>query len=274
MKMCSCGTDAYSTLWAEKGILWCWKCKSAAGIGSEPRKTVLKKAKVDRMPDKIEELSARKWNKIRPWKKVGFDLVERFGFYLSELHGRVKLKNGNFADYSGVYLVMPVTREGEQILFSARLIDGNEHAPKYVIPTNIQKNYWLSDTPKLLTKQKLLVFLCEGIADAAYLSPLGFSVGLLGVNYDGSLDTCLQDQRVVIAFDGDATGATQSTKLACDLYNRGIKDVHILILKDNADPTDFSYYELGEMLTDNGVISHGDEKNCIASRVSKMSFGN
>jgi hypothetical protein len=247
-KECSCGSDAYVTYWAEKGLNWCHKCKAPAGI-APIGEAVKKKLKVDRMPDKIEDLTARKWNKIRPWKNFTFDFADHFGFYLAELHGRVRLKNGGFDGYDGVYLVMPVIRDGVSVSFSARLLSGTEHAPKYVIPTDVQKTYWVDEIP--CTDD--LVFLCEGIADAAYLSWFGGSVGLLGVNYDGSLDDLLIDSNIVVALDGDCVGAAQGMKLAFNLSDRGFKRVRILPLEAGKDPTDYTYPELEKILKGIGV---------------------
>jgi len=243
-KACSCGSDAYVTYWAEKGLNWCHKCKSPAGIAPIAA-AVKKKPKIDRMPDKVEDLTARKWNKVRPWKNIPFSCADKFGFYLAALHGRVRQEKDSFVNYDGMYLIMPIFRGGEAVSFSARLLAGGDHSPKYVIPTNVQKSYWLSKEP---LKAKT-VFVCEGIADAAYLSEIGDSVALLGVNYDGSLDDALRSKSVIIALDGDTIGAVQGMKLAYSLSDRGCKGVRILPLAPGTDPTDYSHDALKKLLS-------------------------
>lgn len=259
MKNCLCGSDSYVTYWPDKGLYWCWKCKAPAGAAPQ-KKAPTKKPMIDKMPDEAEKLTARKWNKCRPWPKFPFELAERFGFYLANLKGRVLFKD-NWESYEGVYLVMPVTRLIDHpakrkkayevaVSFSARLIDGPEHAPKYVIPSDVQKHYWISSPT--LGKKGSVVFMCEGIADAAYLTPLGEAMGLLGLNYDGILNKLLEGKTVVIAMDGDFMGAATSTRLAsyCSLV---ADKALILPLGAGKDPTDFTHGQLKKMVKEIGV---------------------
>lgn len=259
MKSCCCASDSYVTYWPDKGLYWCWKCKAPAGAAPQ-KKAPTKKPMIDKMPKEVERLTARKWNKCRPWPKFPFELVEKFGFYLSNLSGRVVTK-GEWVDYAGVYLVMPVTRlidstgKGKKaketaVSFSARLIDGPEHAPKYVIPSDVQKHYWISSPT--LGKKGSVVFICEGIADAAFFTLLGEAIGLLGLNYDGILNNLLESKTVVIAMDGDFMGAATSTRLASYCSLVADKSV-ILPFGAGKDPTDFTHGQLKKMIKEIGV---------------------
>lgn len=259
MRNCLCGSDSYVTYWPDKGLYWCWRCKAPAGAAPQ-KKTPAKKPMIEKMPEAVERLTARKWNKCRPWPKFPFELVEKFGFYLANLKGRVMVKD-EWQGYEGVYLVMPVTRlidspvKGKKasevaVSFSARLIAGSDDAPKYVIPSDVTKHYWISSPT--LGKKGSVVFMCEGIADAAYLTPLGESMGLLGLNYDGILNNLLKDKTVVIALDGDFMGAATSTRLAsyCSLV---AQKAVILPLGAGKDPTDFTHDQLKKMVKGIGV---------------------
>jgi DNA primase len=149
-------------------------------------------------------------------------LAKKFGWYIAEING-----------YE--HLVMPITRGGQAVFYSARALDAR--APKkYHYPAGVKRDYWLSDDQ--LARQP--VFLCEGVADAVALSPYGSSVGLLGGSYDGRLNDLLKGKRVIVSFDGDFQGYCLAVQVAAKITTAKCAAIWINYGKD---PTDWTREE-------------------------------
>lgn len=178
------------------------------------------------MPPITYCITPKVWEQIAPWPKLPFDLVQKYGLYLSLLK------------YNTEYLIMPITRGGQNVFYSSRKI-GTGAGPKYYYQTGAKRYYWKSDD--FLASPT--VFIGEGVADGIALSQLGASFALLGSHYDGSLDDLLVGKRVIIALDGDVPGMIAAVKIGSYLTKKGIP-AKIATLPDGVDPTDCTADEL------------------------------
>jgi DNA primase len=181
------------------------------------------------LPPVIFGITERLWKERAPWPLIPYKLVKKYGWYISMLHGRE-------------YLIMPIIRKKESVFYSARLLGELEGAKKYDYPKGATKTYWQSKTT--LSNP---VFLAEGVADAAYLSQLGSSVGLLGNYYDGSLDEQLKNKHVIIVLDGDAVGFVSAVRILKYLHKVTLH-ASILRLPDGKDPTDIELPKLKKLI--------------------------
>jgi hypothetical protein len=154
-------------------------------------------------------------------------MTKKYGWCVAEING-----------YE--YLVMPITRGGQAIFYSARSLD-DRASKKYHYPAGVKRNYWLSDDQ--LARQP--IFLCEGVADAISLSTYGSSVGILGGFYDGRLNDLLKGRRVVVAFDGDFQGYCLGVQVASKIAGICQVSTHIVPRKD---PTEWSIGDLEGVL--------------------------
>jgi DNA primase len=167
------------------------------------------------LPESSRELRTTDW--LERWPAVTPDLAKQYGWYVAEIGG-----------YE--HLVMPITRGGQPIFYSARALDSL--APKkYHYPAGIERKPWLSDD----TLARQPVFLCEGVADAVALSPYGSSVGLLGGFYNGGLNDLLKGKEVVVAFDGDFQGYCMAVQVATKISSICNSIVYTVAGKDPSD---------------------------------------
>jgi len=236
MSTCICD-GSYAAPWHSKGVMWCWRCNAPAGKILEPKR----KSRVEPfvplvLPPKLCELTKEYWEANRPWINLSYDLVVKYGFYIGKI-------------YEAVYLVMPITRRGFTVSFSARLLEKDrDDLRKYCLPKGIHKEYWLSSDN---LSEGNLVFIAEGIADAAYLSQLGNSVALCGSHYSGEIDNLLRDKICVIMMDHDAEGFGQTSSCLIRSY-LDQKDIKSWILSPypKNDPTDLTAEEIQSRLRD------------------------
>jgi hypothetical protein len=168
---------------------------------------------------------------VIPWYNIPLTVSRKFKWYTTEFDGIP-------------FLVLPVYRDSKMVFWTSRNLKSDD--PKYISAPGVKKQYWLSgeDYP---TKD---LFICESIADAAYMSQIGQSVGLMGTKYDGSLDNWMKSaRRIVIAFDGDAIGRVQGMVLARYLSDQKIgKKVLMLPTPIGKDPVDMQIQELEEVI--------------------------
>jgi len=213
MAGCTCGTDAYWGKWK------CFKCGASVGVG----KMVEKEYKKVTLPTRVRTVAPVD---IAHWKHLSIGVSDVCGFYIGRILG-------------SEFIVMPVYRGTQAVFYSARRITGE--GKKYLTSPGAKKEYWVSN-PTLTGR---FVLIAEGIADAAHLSELASSVALMGMNYDGSLDTILAGKHIIVVLDGDEAGRFGSFQIAKALKNR---QVNIVML--TGDPTDYSINELRKMITD------------------------
>lgn len=208
-------------------LWWCFDCKSFF----KPEEN--KKSSLAKMPPVIFRITERLWEEIAPWPLMPFKVVKKYGWYISILQGFQ-------------YLIMPITRNGKPAFYSARLLEKNTKLKKYDYPYGVSKEYWLSDDQL----ESPVVFFGEGVADAAYMSQLGSSVGLLGNYYNGTLDAQLAGKTVVIVLDSDVVGFTSAVRISCKFSPFITK---ILMLPEGCDPTDIKLPELRKRVRALGV---------------------
>ncbi len=204
---------------------WCFDCKQYF----MPEKKEKGVPSPVAMPPVIFGITERLWKDIAPWSLMPFKIVEKYGWYISMLHGHQ-------------YLIMPIIRKKQAVFYSARLLDKVKGVKKYDYPKDATKAYWLSTETF-----RNPVFIAEGVADSAYLSLLGSSVGLLGNYYDGSLDEHLKNKHVIIALDNDAVGFTSAVRILKKMMQITFHAA-ILQLPAGADPTDVKLPELKKMV--------------------------
>lgn len=205
-------------------LLFCLQCKQFIKAEKEDREcTELQ------LPPEIYNITEKLWQKVSPWPLMPFETVKRYGWYITII---------GLDDY----LVMPVLRDGVPVFYSARCLT-KRGGKKYHYQTGAKKHYWISND-----KMESPIVLCEGVADAAYTANVADSIAILGNFYDSSVDSYLVDKRVLVALDGDAIGFTSAVRIAKQLKQAGVKEVEVISLPDNQDPTDIPLQELKEML--------------------------
>jgi len=180
------------------------------------------------MPPRIFEIDERLWAERSPWSLMPFQIVQKFDWYISMI---------------GVdeFLIMPIKRGGVNVSFSARRLSGSGN--KYHYQTGVKKVYFLSDDRMVHDP----IILCEGVADAAYCSQIGSSVGVLGSYYDGSLDELLGNRNVAIIFDCDGAGLVSAMRIATHIQKIA-KSCRVVVLPNKKDPTDLPLDELKERI--------------------------
>jgi hypothetical protein len=228
--MCQCQHNSYWSELPGGKATYCFGCHQtfpSVGQGALESGSMVIDRPVEPfvLPSPSRPLRTTDW--LERWPAVKSDMAKKYHWYVAEING-----------YE--YLVMPITREGTAIFYSARSLD--TRAPKkYHYPAGIKRNYWLSDDQ--LARQP--IFLCEGVADAVALSSYGSSVGLLGGSYDGSLNSLLKSKKVIVAFDGDFSGYCMAVEVAAKIAR--ICSVGIRIVA-GVDPTIWSIADAEEAM--------------------------
>jgi DNA primase len=164
-----------------------------------------------------------------PWPRIDASLVKKYGWYVAELYGRD-------------VLVMPIYRGGRPVFYSGRVIGEQLTKFKYTYPAGYAKVHWLSSDN---LSESDTVFVAEGAADAAYLSNVGASIGLLGMHYDGSLNHLLEGKKIIVAMDGDYAGVIGGIRVGSQLP--GSPRIFTLPSKD---PTDYTPQDIEALLRD------------------------
>lgn len=180
------------------------------------------------MPPRIYEIDERLWTLRSPWPFMPYEAVRRYDWYITMIG-------------SDEFLVMPITRGGKNVSFSARRLSGSGN--KYHYQAGVRKAYWLSED----TLPNSPIIMCEGVADAAYCSFLGSSIGVLGSYYDGSLDDLLRNRNVALLFDCDGAGLVASMRIATHIQ-KVAKNCKVVVLPYKKDPTDLELPKLRERI--------------------------
>ena len=181
------------------------------------------------IPPRIYKLSPQLWESVRPWKTITTTLATSFGWYITLI---------TMEDY----LIMPIYKNGQMVFYSARRLTGR--GMKYLYPTGVQKKYFQSSDTLVSP-----IFICEGVADAVYMSQFGSSIAVLGSYYDGSLDSSLLGHDCYIVFDGDAAGMVAGIRLASQIKAK------MIVLPNGKDPTDLSISEMKELVCQYRILS-------------------
>jgi len=226
--MCQCEHSGYWSELPGGKATYCFGCRqtfASTGQGALESGSMV----IDRpeepfvLPVESRPLLTIDW--LERWPNITQEMTKKYGWYVSEIHGLE-------------YLVMPITRGGQAVFYSARAFD--KKAPKkYHYPQGVKREYWLSSDQL----ERSPIFLCEGVADAVALSQYGSSVGLLGGFYDGRLDGLLKGRKVIVAFDGDFQGYCLGVQVASKIA--GICQVSICIIYGK-DPTEWTQQDLAE----------------------------
>lgn len=230
MSLCQCNGQSYWSELPGGTAIYCFGCQQtfpSTGPGAlESGSMVIDRpAEPLAFPSPSRPLRITDW--VERWPAVTPELAGKYHWYVAEIHGFE-------------YLVMPITREGKVVCYSARALD--KGAPKkYHYQKGAKKEYWLSDD----TLERSPIFLCEGAADAVALSTYGSSVGVLGGVYDGRLDDLLKGRRVVVAFDGDFQGYCLGVQVASKIA--GICHVSFGMVRGK-DPTELTREEVERMV--------------------------
>jgi hypothetical protein len=204
---------------------WCLGCKTVVEVKEEKTTNELV------MPPRIFEITEALWKIISPWPLLPFPLVECNGWYISMINGLQ-------------YLIMPIRKaNGDDtcIFFSARKLS-KEDGQKYLYPTGVAKSYFVS----MQKPEKDVIVICEGVADAVYCSPIGTSVALLGVYYNGSLGYLFDNRDVAFCLDGDSAGLLAAMRIMGEIKNA--KSKKLVLLPEGADPTDIPIEELKKLI--------------------------
>lgn len=186
------------------------------------------------MPPVVYLMTEDYWKAKNPWPLMPFSIAKKYGWYGSTIYGRE-------------YLVMPVFKQGEgPVFYSARCLEpGCPKKYKYQTPENRQRVMWRSGP----ARKGRYVLLGEGIADAAYLSQLAVSCGLLGSHGE------IADERIITILDGDVKGIESAFAIAQARRRKGLLDTKAVILPAGKDPTDFRLDDLTAIIYEQtGVI--------------------
>jgi hypothetical protein len=204
-------------------VWFCLQCKQF--IKAEE---VQDKCEEPKLPPEIFGISERLWKTVSPWPLMPFETAKKYGWYITII---------GLDDY----LVMPIWRNGEAVFYSARNLSNNG-GPKYNYQKGAKREYWTSrDT------MESPIVICEGVADAAYVSNVADSIALLSNYYNNSLNSTLAGKRVIVALDGDTVGITSAFTIAKQLKGL-VKSVSVVTLPDGLDPTDLELPALKELL--------------------------
>ena len=260
MNTCSCPIEYISEM--RGGLRYCNHCRTVVDIDVAEKKKYRPPSELILPPPSVP-LTEKMWNIVSPWPNIQFDIAKKYQFYLST----------NVCSSPITHIVMPIFRGGVPVFWQARLSkvwSGKNVHKKYCSSIGFKKQYWLSsesvkqqdqqsqyEAVKQNDKTKNkndVVFIAEGIADAAHLSSIGDAVALLGLSYDGSLNGGIsaipQTKKVVIFFDGDEVGKFNSFKVASKF---GSHNTTIIFGDENKDPTDYTVDELRELCLKYGI---------------------
>lgn len=224
VKKCSCNSDAYWSWYDKVGKFYCFRCSAYADSEFLGEVVELENLPLSLPIPEYFQFSS-------PWYNLPISLHNRYRFYTAFING-------------SKFLVLPVYRDGKAVFYTARNLESDE--PKYVSALRVKKQYWLSDEHYPIGD----LFICEGIADAVYMSQIGQSIALLGTNYNGTLDSWMKSaNRIIIAFDGDAVGRIHGMQLARELSDKQIgKRVFLLPIPMNLDPVDLKLDQLQNLI--------------------------
>ena len=210
---------------------WCFDCKmliSSYFFSKEEQR----KYKECVAPPLWEELTPKRWKEISPWTHISYELAKKYHVYLGCL-------------YDHEYIILPVIRDNRLVFYSARIV--GDRKPKYLTAKGCKKEYWVSSF-----EFSSLIFICEGVADAIYMSQFGTSIALLGLHYNGSLDQLLKDKTIVICFDKDLAGECAALSLAGQLVS--LCSIKFLSLEEDKDVTEFPSHEIRKVLDKTGIF--------------------
>ena len=210
----------WSSSVGKDNLYWCLICKEVFEHIEDDSQEL-------HMPPIMYWLTPELWKRVRPWPKISFEITELYKWYISMI---------GFDNY----LIMPIIREGKEVFYSARRLT-DCGGLKYAYPKGVKRIPWVSSDDL-----KSPVILCEGVADAAYLSPLYSSVALLGNYYNTVLDPLLKDKDIVVMLDGDAVGISSAMKVATEITVA--KSSKIALLENNFDPTDLRYSQITQLV--------------------------
>jgi len=228
--MCQCQHNSYWSELPGGKATYCFGCHQtfpSTGQGALESGSMV----IDRpeepfvLPVESRPLLTTDW--LGRWSNITPDMAKKYHWYVAEIHGLE-------------YLVMPITRGGKVVFYSARALD-KKALKKYHYHQGAKREYWLSDE----RLERSPIFICEGVADAVALSHYGSSVGLLGGFYDGRLDGLLKGRKVIVAFDGDFQGYCLGVQVASKIA--GVCQVSVQII-DGKDPTEWLEADIGGLL--------------------------
>lgn len=209
-------------------LYYCFDCKDLIA------KSLLKEKKIKRliMPPAYENFTKKRWEELSPWPCLNYDLAKDNYVYFGCI-------------YTKEYIVLPVLRQGNPVFYQARGVNKDvKKQIKYLSASGVKKQHWISQN---ISSENW--FFCEGIADAIYMSQFGSSVGLMGLNYDGSLDNYLKDKKIFLCMDSDRAGIIASIKLWTELKKKKIvKAIYIVPLDENKDPVDYPTEEMKKLI--------------------------
>src|SRR3989304_2484470 len=188
------------------------------------------------MPPMFEAFTEERWRQLSPWPYLDYEAAKSFYVYFGCL-------------YSQEYIILPVLDEKEKpIFYQARSLDKNvKKSGKYISAPGVKKMYWIS-YPII---HCVPWFICEGIADAIYMSQFGNSVGLMGLDYDGSLDHLLDDSKVYMCLDSDIPGYLAGLYISTLLKNSKVTFIN---LPAGKDPVDIPIKEMSNIIESRGRL--------------------
>lgn len=228
VKKCICNSDAYHSWYGKVQKTYCFRCSAYVDSETIGEHTDLC---VENLPLNIPDVFGLPEQDDILWLNIPVALARKVGWYLTRLQEKK-------------FLVLPVYRDGKMVFWTARNLESGE--PKYLSAHGSKKQYWLSDEHYPTGD----LFICEGIADAVYMSQIGQSMALLGTNYNGKLDSWMRSaNRIIVAFDGDAVGRIHGMQLARELSDKQIgKRVFLLPIPMNLDPVDLKLDQLQNLI--------------------------
>jgi len=218
----------YKIYYKSSDLYYCFDCRHILSPFLFPKREQ-KEYKECIAPPMFEDFTEERWYKLTPWN-ISYELAKENYFYF-----------GCIGD--GEYIILPVVKEGKMIFYTARTVEGRK--PKYLTAKGCKKQYWVSER-----ETKNHVFICEGIADAVFMSQFDSSVALMGINYDGSLDDYLIGKNIVIVFDNDLMGHFGALQVS--LHFKQVQSIQSLNL--DKDPADYTITEMEEHLHNAGLF--------------------
>ena len=184
------------------------------------------------MPPLFEDFTEERWKELSPWPYLAYRLAKENMVYFGCIYNRE-------------YIILPVVRDKyTPVFYMARDIRKDcSKKYKYISPHGVKKVYWHKGLEKYTD-----VYICEGIADAMYMSKFGAAIALMGLSYNHSLDKELEGHRIILCLDNDFAGNIASILLFTEFKQSVQCDVKYLLLDENKDPVDYTYEDMADKI--------------------------
>jgi len=226
----------YKVYFKATDTFWCFDCKTLLSSAWFPKVETKKYKKLIGMPPIFEDFTSGRWYELSPWSHISYQLAKNNMFYFGCL-------------YDKEYIILPVLRSGNPVFYQARSIDKNINKKyKYMGPKGVAKQAWFSQKQNINGP----IFICEGIADAVYMSQFGNSMAIMGLNINSETELLIKEyDTAVLCLDNDFPGDIAALSIALQL--RKYMRIYYLSLEKGKDPTEYSFTDMEKLIKGIGL---------------------